>query len=621
MDNFMEKIKMTEKKAVKEGILDKNSLHEFSEWFSYITDKAWDYVVFASNESYALSLIMEQIKGKCLDESKNTVFLTQNSFILQCGSIARKWDSSGRFPSILICDTIIMHGKSINHLMDAFLRNIMAFLPDKKLEDAEREIYQSVTFSVCAKADTGILLYGKNESRLLHCSKVCGQKEVLDTAYRISELVMHSGFRYSPYMPCVVISEKRMEELKDKTEIKEKLIATNYLGHEQMMFLYASGHIRDIKGLFMLRFSKICGQDAWCAVPSVFLPNIDMDTTKKLLDYFGFLKENELKKFCETSNMQTVSEMIAFCIGNIILCQLLGDDYSESFYFEKDADNGMSAKNELQKIARNFNKDSLDETKGILKKITEIPVPEIDEMAEFIKSVIPRQFHVVFPQKRCIGGSGSASEKSKDNRCTADEIKECALKFEQYLSEKILNEEKESMRISNNCCYIGFRVAERKTRGLGFSLDDIAKDYTIGETFIGTAILMQMEDMGMISISHYPPNHMYAEGYMQFLSCRILSMFIQPMKIAAFIPMLASMQKECRRWNISLYSEWTRFSRKFWDEIKKNLTDEEISRFLKRAEESGEDISWYEYAAYRSRDSDLVYKYKNLYEDRWLKNL
>lgn len=619
MDNFMEKIKMTEKKTIKEDILDKNYLHEFSEWFSYMTDKVWDYVVFASNESYALSLIMEQIKGKRLDESKNTVFLTQNSFILQCGSIARKWTSSGKFPSILICDTIIMHGKNINHLMDAFLRNIMAFLPDKKLEDAEQEIYQSVTFSVCAKADTGILLYGKNESRLLHCSKVCGQKEVLDTAYRISELILHSGFRYSPYMPCVVISGKRMEELKDKAEIKDKLIVTDYLGHEQMMFLYVSGHFRNIKGLFTLRFSKICGQDAWCAVPSVFLPNIDMDTTKKLLDYFGFLKEDELKNFCETSNMQTVSEMISFCIGDIILSQLLGGDYSESFYFEKTAD-GMSAKNELQKIARNFNKNSMEETKRMLKKITEIPVPEIDEMAASIESIIPRHFHVVFPGKRCIG-SDPVSKSRNDNRCTHDKIKKCALKFEQYLSERILSEEKESMRISSNCCYIGFRVAERKTRGLGFSLDEITKDYTMGETLIGTAILLQMEDMGMVSISHYPPNHMHAEGYMQFLSCRILSMFIQPMRISACIPMLASMQKECRRWNLRLYSEWKGFSRKFWDEIKKNFTNEEIASFLKRAEESGEDISWYEYAAYRSQDSDLIYKYKDLYKEKWLKNL
>lgn len=619
MDNFMEKIKMTEKKTIKEDILDKNYLHEFSEWFSYMTDKVWDYVVFASNESYALSLIMEQIKGKRLDESKNTVFLTQNSFILQCGSIARKWTSSGKFPSILICDTIIMHGKNINHLMDAFLRNIMAFLPDKKLEDAEQEIYQSVTFSVCAKADTGILLYGKNESRLLHCSKVCGQKEVLDTAYRISELILHSGFRYSPYMPCVVISGKRMEELKDKAEIKDKLIVTDYLGHEQMMFLYVSGHFRNIKGMFTLRFSKICGQDAWCAVPSVFLPNIDMDTTKKLLDYFGFLKEDELKNFCETSNMQTVSEMISFCIGDIILSQLLGGDYSESFYFEKTAD-GMSAKNELQKIARNFNKNSMEETKRMLKKITEIPVPEIDEMAASIESIIPRHFHVVFPGKRCIG-SDLVSKNHNDNRCTHDKIKKCALKFEQYLSERILSEEKESMRISSNCCYIGFRVAERKTRGLGFSLDEITKDYTMGETLIGTAILLQMEDMGMVSISHYPPNHMHTEGYMQFLSCRILSMFIQPMRISACIPMLASMQKECRRWSLRLYSEWKGFSRKFWDEIKKDFTDEEIASFLKRAEESGEDISWYEYAAYRSQDSDLIYKYKDLYKEKWLKNL
>lgn len=74
------------------------------------------------------------------------------------------------------------------------------------------------------------------------------------------------------------------------------------------------------------------------------------------------------------------------------------------------------------------------------------------------------------------------------------------------------------------------------------------------------AYFMQMMDAGILALSSYAPNSMEVVGFAQFAKAGELSLLLEPLRFYKYLPMLALVQSECRKWRIDLKGELERFS-------------------------------------------------------------
>lgn len=534
-------MKQSDLKEMAFSIFEEDVIMGLQKWYKDTLETKWEYVVFIVRRSYMLALIMEKITGKSMTASETGHYLTDASMILHCAELADVYRKRHRFPTILLCDDVCIHGRNINHFIKTIEKRLVSLLPEYNEADIKEALLESLRIHVYVRSEEPLLLDGKYEFNLNY-EDIVNAKFLHKFSNDISLLILLSGIANASYIYSESVSSKLIDEID-----LEGFIDTSYQNvrqHTQIEFIGDSG---SKTAIFTLRIIER-PDDEWNVLPFIFMPNLGAEETHELLwviesrmrsrniteRYISRLRDLE-----QIPGKRTFNEMVTLILSHALL-----QDFNRKYGIivsEEDIEE------EITKLARNYDQYGFIDTKAWLKSILSEQLFMPDEIARILKYVIMPERKMIFIK------SGSIDDLSKLNEMTIRR------KLERYFYTRGSEEEREAYLISRRPYAHERERTARKARGCGFLLWELNDGYVELEAKYCIAYFLQMMDAGVVCLSSFAPNEINVVGMAQFAKTGEQSLVSEPLRFYEWIPMLAKIEDECGENLEEFYTEFERY--------------------------------------------------------------
>lgn len=503
-----------------------NVLAEIQQWYFGTVHQPQEYVVFVVRRSYLLALMMECLAENEDQMGKRAKFLTDAGLMLHCRELAERYRREKRFPSILLCDDILIHGRNINHFLINLEKRLAAELPECTEDEIERALGRAVKIHVYVRADAPLILLGRYELNLsyLRSEKPAFWRKLSND---ISSLIIYAGMAYAVFVYSDWLEENQYRKL-DLREWKD----TTYQGIEQNTYVEFVGEPEQVKAVYTLRLipNRFGGARL---IPFVFLPNLGTEESHLLLEYIvermldnGFTNEEcqVMREWEEQEGKRSINELIGLILGCVIL-----RDYEKKADILGDA--GMRDE-EIQKLVRNYRQSDWEKTEKFISKIIVTDLFTKEELTEILLDVIS-------DERRMFSLSDGGNEV-KD-----EEKREIVDRLEDYFYAEGEEQEKDAYEMSKRLYSEHDKRTERVARACCFLMDEMAEGYTQEQGKYMVAYFLQMMDAGVLSLSSYAPSRVKVVGYTQYAKAGEQSLALEPLQVFEYIPLLARIQIHC----------------------------------------------------------------------------
>lgn len=503
------------------------------EWYDYMLQKRWKYVAYAAKESYALAQIMSQISGKIMEQESHAVFLTDGALYLHCGCLADYFKKYRKFPEILLCDCVMLHGRSVNHVLDAMEKELCRVLPEFSRERVIMAFADAITVHVYVRTARPLILFSRYEKNM-HFVKKEDPAFCHQVSSDISSLLLYEGMAGTGCIFTIHISDEDGMKIHDL----DSYVKTVYQNTIQYIKL---DYIKDgsrVCAVFSLRLVKAMGQDGYHAVPFVFLPNLDSEETKMLS---AWLKE----KIADSSyasfldgleclhGKRSFNEIVSMLLSNAVL-----QSFCKRYGIKADK---MDEEKSLARLSRNYNQKGFAWTKQMLDYMLHKEMFSVEEAGEFL-------IRNLKSERKLFNLEGFSCLNKQEE----DEIKK---KIEGVFYNCGLQDEKSAYDLSLGPYYqTNLRIC-RKMKNLCFAIEKLNTGCTQQESMLILSYLLQIMDAGAADISSFPPANIKVLGYAQFIGAGWQSFALKPLYMNEYIPMLDAMQSVCSHWLVSFSKE------------------------------------------------------------------
>lgn len=550
--------------GVAEMLLGTKVLSEMEKWYQSVITADCEYVVFLVRRSYVLALLMEIITKKSMETEGGITVITDAALFLQCEKIAGYYRKYGRFPRILLCDDIMIHGRNMNYFLKTLETRLLDLIPEEDEEEIKAALASAITLCVFTRNDAQLLLLGRYEYRL-HFRRREEQCFWRELSSNISELILRSGIGNA----CYIYSENISDETFAETLIANDpaYVFTSYQNTRQYAWVDVLKAGDKVKAILSVRLVKGVGAQGYRVLPFIFLPNLAKTETQKLMQ--SVLKAAALEEYLtpfeelwKREGKRTYNELLTLMLSNVIL-----QEFNKKY---KIAVPEKEKEQEFSKLARNYNSGDEQKTKEFLKKIVAGTGFGVARLTELLQECLS--------EDSWISQLGS-EDFLKGNICS---------NIEKYFYERASREEKEAVELSRELYYPTPRRTHRNARGCCFVMRELFEHYTEDEVKLGTAYFLQMMDAGVLSLSSYAPSNVEVVGFAQFAKGGEMSLSLKPLEFYKYIPLLAKMQWVSRQTGRSLEEEvngyWENISRKGIQYKEKD----EVLEFLEKLKQMGQ---------------------------------
>lgn len=263
----------------------KENIDKLIEWYKLsVVNTKWTYVVYASRMTYCIANMMEDYTGIKMKASSNQWFFTNVSFLNMTTTIADYYVENARFPSILICDVGIVHGKSITNLLFSLEKEVIPYITQKldniTEQDIRKDLSKAITIHVFAKVAQQTLI----PAWYSYCIKSIKVVDIHQFHQIYNDLSMLASFcskGINTLIPCRYISLNEFETAQQNCN----LIKTSYHGTSQytkIKLIYNKSN--QVTACIALCYTPFIHSNATRMIPFVFIPYLDENMYKLLLD-------------------------------------------------------------------------------------------------------------------------------------------------------------------------------------------------------------------------------------------------------------------------------------------------------------------------------------------------
>ncbi len=326
------------KKDLVKRILGREVYFDLLAWIDDIRSYKADYTVFVVRRSFVLMQIFtdiwEQETGRKLDAF---FYITDSAILTVCDQIAEFYECNSYFPSIMLCDDIIIHGRNINNLIDDIENRLKELLPDVDERLLIYELERAIRISVYTCSKDGVLLEKRYESSLrMYRKESYSFLHVLSS--NISTLILNSEVANASYVYSAFFDKNSfLSSIIDSGWIK-----TNYQNTEQYSLIIPMvNEYDDIQTIYSYR-ATVKGQGIEL-VPFVFLPQISADETMDI--YKNIIQRMEDKEYRQEyidavnklyliEGKRTFYELVSFIHSYALLndfCEKNNRDYNKNY--------------------------------------------------------------------------------------------------------------------------------------------------------------------------------------------------------------------------------------------------------------------------------------------------
>ena len=516
-------------------ILGNENFFGLKEWYQNTLSPKWDYVVYVVRRSYIVALIMEEITGLKMEENSSASFLTDSSFLLGCENFAEYFKQYGSFPSILLCDDILIHGRNLNRVIRAIEKRLIVLMPNVEQDVIKSLLTDAITLHVYAKADVKAPLL-LDERYWLCLEYKCKMQQVIwrKMASDLSLLIFQSEYVNASYIYSEHVSE---ESVKDVISSYYRSVYQNTIEYTKVRFCTLGNSVRAI---CTIRLIKDRTKEGYNVVPFVFLPNLDENETHALINRMcmtsSHLENNiflfkRLNSLDEVVGKRSLNEWITLLLSLVIINQFNRDNSIKIDLYDMER--------VVTKLARNYWFSDFESTKTYLKNCIENPIfQSVDEMEQelFLSGIYEREIVKL-------------SEKSYI-MVTPEIIRR---KLDDFFYNAGKREELMAVKKVDSVLLDGY------TRGCCFVLNELLSEFNYDQARIAIAYILQMMDAGILSLSSFAPLNMKVVGFAQFAKAGEQSLLIKSLRYIEYIPCIALMYEWCRQVEIDFYDYLTRY--------------------------------------------------------------
>lgn len=595
---------MEEKKA--RVILGDEFFEGLRDFYREIRQSKHQYKVCLPRRSYVLNRIFMDIDGESEVEFDQGGCMTDSALFSLCGEIADFFMATGRFPDILICDDILIHGRAMNAFLVNLENRLIHCLRDRRCELDDVEIRTRLTYAV------DIWVYIKNNDTSLLLSRYLFKVKAdridcpvvwRNLSNRIAVFICDSGEANANFVISVVTEYKK--EMSKQNGYKE--ITKKYRDNAERIFIkpldFGTG---EVKAVFTVREIAAFQQGKKRLVPFVFLPALqpasrDM-VLQAVIDKIAGNSHgedngiNDRLEFMETINHWRKSlgricdEFISLVLSQNLLLSFMEDngmnpwDFKESTEeepgengkedIEKKQDRGQRLKcAEICKIAHHYGN-----SQAVWKLISYIGETRLfteRELIGLLKDAV-MQANPICKLSDC---------RDLDERAS---LKLCEI-AEDVISDAGWQAEKEAYELWKDT-YIPTKLQYKEVRraapdfisevkdkaGTNFSLYDIM------------AYILQFMDNGLMVVSVYKSGE-DNDCYEQYCKTGEQSITVQPKRCEEYIPLLIVMNREHRGAGTDFGDEFQRYCRRFHLPDEWETAINELNKKLKETNQTLDD--------------------------------
>ncbi len=266
-------------------------------FFDALNSKA-RYVVFMARRCFNLMNLFYRANFNEPDEKFERRVLSDSGLLANVPSIAYGYVAFGNIPQILIMDDILVHGRGINNLIDAFINALEKFSEDRGFEfpheALERDVLKSITIRVMARNNKPLLMRSTYYRRLLadgYEPNIWEPKRWHELSSRISRLMSESIFSNTSFT-FSLYSDKNTDV---KCPVEEAVKRLGFIRSHWSKRFISDAWIKplkrnngDVTAFYTLRITQNMIDKTFCVVPFVLASDIDIDIYETLFtDVFG----------------------------------------------------------------------------------------------------------------------------------------------------------------------------------------------------------------------------------------------------------------------------------------------------------------------------------------------
>ncbi len=519
------------KRELAKNILKREVYSELLSWIEDIKEYDADYTVFVVRRSFVLVQILEDVWEQEKGEKLNDFFyITDSAILTACEQIADFYRHNGCFPSILLCDDILLHGRNINNLIADIENRMRRLLPEADERVLLYQLERAVRVWVYTCSKDGILLDKRYEMSLR-----AYRKENVSFLHvlsgNISSLILNSKVANASYV-CSAFFDK---DAFLASITGHGWIRTDYQNTVQYsIVLPAVSQYGDI-GIICSYRATVKG-DGMELVPFAFLPQINADETEclyhdilKRMQRKGYSRDyvNIVNKLYSIEGRRAFYELLSFIHSGALL-----NDFFRSYNANCKKDYDIL---EMEKLSRNYFMGEWGLTKSFLKELVSNPL--IADMDDFKKHV----YICMYPSTYII-----AEKEYNRLQWTIDDKAKARIReqLENLFFWQGMKEEVEAKKVLNSPSVREIQKLKRTVYGCAYVISALVSE-TRNLNFT-MAYFMQMMDAGVIGISSNGGTRGIVDGFCQFEKAGEQSLLTQPIRNLRYIPFLNLLCDFCR---------------------------------------------------------------------------
>lgn len=230
----------------------------------------------------------------------SSLFYSDNTFIAKIPDIAMDYILFNKIPDITIIDDILIHGRSVNALIDDFIKKLTDYLQlngiDTTFEEVKNDVLCFLKIKIMVQNDKPLLM---NRQYIQHIELLDGTGSVWeavkwhDLSLKISRLISENVFSNTSYA-------LSMFEV-DEKDIAERVGNLGFVrsewqrrGTRDVWVKPLYRHDGSITALYTIRLNQNSIDDKYSAVPFVIMSDFDLSASDVIYEKLGLIKQGTL---------------------------------------------------------------------------------------------------------------------------------------------------------------------------------------------------------------------------------------------------------------------------------------------------------------------------------------
>lgn len=569
-------------RTVAEAILGEKFYQGLKNFYASIWEDDAEYKVCLVRRSFVLERLFLEMEGRVIDTFDEHGVMTDSAILSLCPQIAEYYRDKHYFPSILICDDILIHGRAINSFLIQLENQIIRSLKEMKCEIDEADVRTRLSFAIT------IHVYTKNNepsiilSRYLTRIKSDEIQEAFvwrDLSNRIAILISESGRANANFILASYATKKDFGE-----EIKGfRRISTFYRGNKQTVYIRKRDYGTGMKAIYTFRINHKSLNGKYAVLPFVILSGIDKDGKIYLVQKIQEALENDtfrqIIKGWEANSQRTLNEFISCVLSRNLLLSLKQDAALDDSILEDSA--------EVSKIACNYGNSR--EVYELISYIYSVLLFTMEELDEILKTATMSSQPII--------SFGSDNEIANEECNILDMM-------EKEISKAGCDAEAEAYEYKNR----EYAPSEVQYKEEKLSVEQLLRKNAKSSIESAVAYMFQFMDEGFMVLSVYKSCQEAAERYEQFCKAGEQSLMIEPLNLYEYLPLLTAITRKCQGAGLDVYEEIDNFVAKSSIKIDKNVVNT-WKEFLENLKRMGQSIEDWDFnminRIYREEDKDV----------------